>query len=96
MSTTATQLNEHNYRQSAIEVKALLRAQGFWRYESGEMRVPRPPIVATSDASATTPAARDRRDTDYDFLPESTDTSYLIQFYHFIRDWERWQMNNDK
>jgi len=96
MSTTATKLNERNYRQWAIEAKALLRAQGLWKYVSGEMRVPRPPIVATSDASATTPAARDPRDTGYDFLPESTDTSYLNQFYHFLRDWERWQMNNDK
>jgi hypothetical protein len=97
MSTTATKLNERNYRQWAIEAKALLRAQGLWKYVSGEMHVPRPPIVATSDASsATTPAARDPRDTDYDFLPESTDTSYLNQFYHFLRDWERWQMNNDK
>jgi hypothetical protein len=60
MSTTATKLNEHNYRKWAIEAKALLRAQGLWKYVSGEMRVPRPPIVATSDASsATTPAARD-------------------------------------
>ena len=66
-------------------------------YVSGEMRVPRPPIVATSDASpATTPTARDPRDADYNFLPESTDTSYLNQFYHFLHDWERWQMNNDK
>jgi hypothetical protein len=60
------------------------------------MRVPSPPIVATCDASATTPPARDPRDTKYDFLPESTDTSYLNQFYHVLRDWERWQMNNDK
>jgi hypothetical protein len=59
------------------------------------MRVPRPPIVATCDAS-TTPTARDPRYTGYDFLPESTDTSYLNQFYHFLRDWERWQMNNGK
>jgi len=95
MSTTATQLTERNYRQWAIEAKALLRAQGLWKNVSGEMRVPRPPIVATSDAS-TTPTARDPRDTGYDFLPESTDTSYLNQFYHFLRDWERWQMNNDK
>jgi len=96
MSTTATKLNERNYRQWAIEAKALLRAQGLWKYVSGEMCVPRPPIVATSDASATTPTARDPRDTNYDFLPGSTDTSYLNQFYHFLRDWERWQMNNDK
>ena len=59
------------------------------------MCVPRPPIIATSNAS-TTHAAWDPRDTDYNFLPESTDTSYLNQFYHFLRDWERWQMNDDK
>jgi len=59
------------------------------------MRVPRRPIVATTDAS-TTPTARDPRDTEYNFLPESTDTSYLNQFNHFLCDWERWQMNNDE
>jgi len=96
MSTTTTKLNERNYRQWAIEAKALLRAQGLWKYVSGELRVPRPPIVATSDASAPTPTARDPRATNYNFLPESTDTSYLNQFYHFLRDWERWQLNNDK
>jgi len=82
--------------QWAIEVKALLRAQGLWKYVSAEMRVPRPPIEATWDASPTAPAARDPRDTSYDFLPESTDTSYLHQFHNFLRDWERWKMNNDK
>jgi hypothetical protein len=91
----ASKLNGRNYRQWAIAAKALLRAQGLWKYVSGEMRFPWPPIVATSDAS-TTPTARDPRDTDYNILPESTDTSYLNQFYHFLRDWERWQMNNDK
>jgi len=91
----ATKLNERKYRQWAIEGKALLRAHGLWKYVSGAMRVPRPPIVATRDAS-TTPTARDPRDTSYHFLPESTDTSYLNQFYHFLPDWERWQMNNDK
>jgi len=85
MSTMATKLNEHNYQQWAIEANALLRAQGLLKYVSGEMRVPRRPIVATSDSS-TTPTARDRRDTDYNFLLESTDTSYLNQFYHFVRD----------
>jgi len=60
------------------------------------MRVPRPTIVASSDASATTPAACDTRDTNYDFLPESTDTSYLNQFYHFLRNWKRWQIINHK
>jgi len=96
MSTTATKLNQRNYRQWAIEAKALLRAQGLWKYVSGGMRVPMPPIIATSDASATTPTARDPRDTDYDFLPESTDTSYLNQFYQFLRESEGWQMKNDK
>jgi hypothetical protein len=98
MSTTTTKLNQRNYRQWAIEAKALLRVQGLWKYVSGEMRVRRPPIVATtSDASSTTtPAARYPRDTNYDFLPESTDTAYLNQFYHFLRDWECWQMNIDK
>jgi len=97
MSTTATKLNERNYRQWATETKSLLHVQDLWKYVSGEMRVPRPPIVATSDASsATTPTACDLRDADYIFLQESTDTSYLNQFYHFLRDWERWQMNDDK
>jgi hypothetical protein len=95
MSTTAAKLNERNSRQWAIEANALLRAQGLWKYVSGEIHVPRPPIVATSDASATTPTACDSRDTDYDFLRESTDTSYLNQFYHFLRDCEHWHMNND-
>jgi len=94
MSTIATKLNKRNYRQWAIEAKDLLHAQGLWKYISGVMRVPRPPIVATSDAS-TTATACDLRDTDYDFHPESTDTSYLNQFYHVLRDWECWQMNND-
>jgi len=96
MSTTATKLNERNYGQWAIEAKALLRVEGLWDYVSGDMRVPRPPIVANSDASSTTPTARDPRGTDYNYLLESTDTSYLDQFYHFLHDWERGQMNNDK
>jgi hypothetical protein len=60
------------------------------------MCVPRTPIVATSDTSVDPPAAGDARDTDYDFLPPSTDMSYLNQFYHCLGDWECWQMNNDK
>jgi len=96
MSTTATKLNERNYRQWAVEAKAPLRAQGLWKYISGGMHLPRPPIVATSEASsATTPTARDPRDTDYNFLPESTDKSYLNHFNHFLRNWECWQINND-
>jgi hypothetical protein len=96
MSTTATKLNMRNNRQSAIQEKALLGLHSLWKYLSGDMHGPRPPIVATSDASATTPTAREPRDTKYDFLPESTDTSYLNQFYHSLHDWERWQMNHDK
>jgi len=87
MSTKATKLNERNYRQWAIEPKALLRALGLWKYVTGEMHVARPQIVATSDG-LTTPTARDPRDTNYNFLPESTDTSYLNQFYNFVCDWE--------
>jgi len=72
--------------------------QGLRKYKSGEIRVPRPQIVfPTSDASSTTtPAARDPQDTDYNFLPGLTDTSYLNQFYHILRHWEQWQMNNDE
>ena len=92
----ATMLNERNYRQWAIEAKALLRAQGLWKYVCGEMRVPRPPIVSTSDTFSTSSTVLDPRDTDYDFLPALTNTSYPNQLYHFCCDWERWQMNNDK
>jgi len=59
------------------------------------MRVPKPPIVATRDAS-TLPTACDCRDTGYVFLQESTATSYFNQFDHFLCDWAHWQMNNDK
>jgi hypothetical protein len=52
-------------------------------------------VASTTDASSTTPAAPcDPRNTDYHFLPKSTDSFYLNQFYHFLHDWERWQMNN--
>jgi hypothetical protein len=63
MSTTATKLDERNYRQWAIEAKPQFRVQGLWKYVSGEMRFPRRPIVAsTSDGSlTTTPTARDPR-----------------------------------
>jgi len=70
MPTTATKLNERNYRQWAIEAKALLLAHGLWKYVSGEMRVPRSMIEATNDASSTHPAARDPRDTNNNFLPQ--------------------------
>lgn len=96
-STTATKLNERNYRQWAIEGEALLRRQGLLIYITGEMRVPRPPIVPSSGTASTTPAApRDPGDQSYDFQPESTDSAYLTRFNHFLRDWQRWQMNTDK
>jgi len=85
MSTTVTKLIERNYSQWAIEAKALLHAEGLWKYVSGEMRVPRPPMVATSNAS-TTPAACDPRDTRYDFLPKLTEPFNHNQFYHFLHD----------
>ena len=93
MLTMPTKLNECNYRQCAITAKALLYAQGLWKYISGEMGVPRPPNVTISGAW-TTPTACDHQDTDHDLLPDLTDTSYLNQFYHFLHDWKRWQMNN--
>jgi hypothetical protein len=98
MDISATMLNERNYRQWALEMENVLFRQGFWKFVTGEMRVPRPPIVpSTSSAASTTPkVARDPRDSDYNFEPESDDASYLTRFENFLRDWERWQMNNDK
>jgi hypothetical protein len=96
MSTMATTHNARNSQQWAIDAEALLSAQGLWKYVSEAMRVPWAPIEATSDAfSATTRSARDLRDTNDNVPLESTDMSYLNQFYDFLRDWECWQMNND-
>lgn len=38
----------------------------------------------------------DPGDADADFVPESTDSLYVVMFEHFPRDWERWQMNNNQ
>jgi hypothetical protein len=114
MSSTSVslKLTERNYRQWRVEAEAMLQGLGLWKYVTGEMRVPRPPlppstsdastIIVSSDASSSNASSptrlvlRDPRDADYDFLPESTDSAYLGRFEHFLRDWERWQMNNDK
>jgi hypothetical protein len=97
-STIATKVNVLNNGQWAIAANTLPHVQFLLTYESGEMCVPRRPVAAsTSDGSSTTtPASRDHRDTDYNFFPQSTVTSYLNQFYHFLHHSERWQMINDK
>jgi len=98
MTATVSKLNERNYRQWAIEVETVLFRQGLWKFATGEMRVPRPPIIPlTSGETATTPkVAHDPRDSDYNFEPESTEPAYLSRFDSFLRDWERWLMTNDK
>jgi len=98
MTATVSKLNERNYPQWAIEAETVLFRQGRWKFVTGEMRVPRPPIIpSTSGETATTPkVAHDPRDSDYNFEPESTEPAYLSRFDSFLRDWERWLMNNDK
>ena len=98
MTGTVSKLNERNYRQWAIEAETVLFRQGLWKFVTGEMRVPRPPIIpSTSGETPTTPkVAHDPRDSDYNFEPESTEPAYLSRFDSFLRDWERWLMNNDK
>jgi len=111
-ASVSAKLTERNYRQWRVEAEAMLQGLGLWKYVTGEMRVPRPPLppptpASSSDASSSGTSSgtsssstrfvlRDPRDADYDFLPESTDSAYLGRFEHFLRDWERWQMNNDK
>jgi len=92
----ASNPNEGNYQQRAIKAQALPRAEGLLKSLSGEMTVRRPTIVETSNASAPTPTARDPRDTDYNILPQSNDTSFFNYFDHFLSKWGSWQMNNDK
>jgi hypothetical protein len=98
--TTATfsKLNERNYRQWAIEAETVLFRQGLWKFVTGEMRFPRPPIIpSTSGETPTTPkVSHDPQDSDNNFEPESTDAAYLSHFDSFLWDWERWLMNNDK
>ncbi|KAF8248443.1 hypothetical protein K440DRAFT_642487 [Wilcoxina mikolae CBS 423.85] len=108
MSSDSARLNERNYRQWAIEAEASLAANGLWKYVTGEMRVPRPPIVPASTSASTSTSAsastsepqkivrRDPRDHDYDFEPESDDPNYLSRFEAFNRDWTTWEMNNSK
>jgi len=119
MTSTATKLNERNYREWVIGAEASLRGQEHWKYATGERRVPRPLIVPSSvtrvtPARATTSASedsqasdtptattssligKDPRDLNYDFMPESDDPGYLSHYYNFLRDWNKWQLNNDK
>jgi hypothetical protein len=98
MTATVSKLNDRNYRQWAIEGETVLFRQGLWKCATGEMHVPRPPITpSTSGETATTPkVAHDPRDSDYNLEPESTEPEYLSRFDSFLRDWERWLMNNDK
>jgi len=98
MNATVSKLNERNYRQWAIEAETVLFRQGLWKFVTGEMHVPRPPIIpSTSGETPTTPkVAHDPRASDYNFEPESTEPAYLSRFDSFRRDWERWLMNNDK
>jgi len=98
MTASGSKLNERNYRQWAIEAETVLFRQGLWKFVTGEMRVPRPPIIpSTSGETPTTPkVAHDPRDSEYNFEPESTEPAYLSRFDSFLRDWERWLMNNDK
>jgi len=88
-SITARKLTERNYSQWAVEVEALQRGQGLWKYVPGEMRVPRPLIVPTSGDVSTMPAApRDPRHQSNNFQPESSDSDCLTRFNHFVRGWE--------
>jgi len=98
MTTTVSKLNKRNYGQWAIEAETVLFWQGLWKFVTGEMRVPRPPIVpSTSGETPTTPKiALDPRDSDYNFEPEYTEPAYLSRFDSFLRDWEWWLINNDK
>jgi len=75
MTATVGKLNERNYRQWAIEAETVLFRQGLWKFVTGEVRVPRPPIIpSTSGETPTTPkAAHDPRDSDYNFEHESTE-----------------------
>jgi len=98
MTATVSKLNERNYRQWAIEVETVLFWQGLWKFVTGEMRVPRPPIIPSTsgETPTTTKEAHAPRDSDYNFEPESTEPAYLSRFDSFLGDWERWLMNNDK
>jgi len=96
MTATVSKLNERNDCQRAIQAETVLFRQGLWKVVTGKMRVPRPPIIpSTSGETPTTPkVAHDPRDSDYNVEHESTEPAYLSRFDSFLRDWERWLMNN--
>ncbi|KAF8241845.1 hypothetical protein K440DRAFT_641129 [Wilcoxina mikolae CBS 423.85] len=106
MSSDPVRLNEWNYRQWAVEVEVSLAANGYWKYVTGEMRVPRPPIVPASTSASISESAstleprkivrRNPRDLDHDLEPESDDPNDLGRFKAFNRDWTTWEMNNSK
>jgi hypothetical protein len=98
LTTMVSKLNERNYHQWAIEAETVLFRQGRWKFITGDMSVLRTPIVpSTTGETPTTPnVAQDPRDSDYNFEPESTESAYLSRFGSFLRDWERWLINNDK
>jgi hypothetical protein len=82
MSPMATKLNKRNYRQWDTEAEAQLRVPDLGKYISGEMHIPRPPIVASTRDTfpTTTPAACGPWDTNHDILLQWTDRSYLNEF----------------
>jgi hypothetical protein len=62
-------------------------------------------MTSASEASlaSNTPTAtilslisNDPRDLNYNFMPESDDPGYLSHYYNFLRDWNKWHLNNDK
>ena len=71
MTATGSKLNERNYRKWAIEAEPVLFRQGLWKLVSGEMPVPKSPIIpSTAGESPTTPkVAHNPRDSDSTFEP---------------------------
>jgi len=98
MTAAASKLNQRNCRQWAIKAETVLFRQGLWKFVTGGMRVPSSLIIpSTSGETPTTPKLpHDPRDCDYNIEPKSTEPAYLSSFDIFLRDWERWLMNNDK
>jgi hypothetical protein len=71
MTATVSKLNKRKHHQWAIEVEPILFRQGLGEFVSGEMGVPRPPIIpSTSGETPTTPKVHhDPRDSDYHVEP---------------------------
>jgi hypothetical protein len=90
MTTTVSKLNKRNYHQWAIEVESVLFRQGLWKFVTGAMRVPRPPIVPSTPGETPTTAkiVQGPRDSEHNFEPESIEPAYLSRFDSFLRDWE--------